>query len=191
MWLVHSDVFTISMTGSRESFEDNQNCRRAIFCGINIEGEDVLNNGQQPLGSIRISIGWMTRYDDIEKWLDFLDEVILKGIGLNQNVIFTRALGANQENFTVSLKNIYIYPIKSCAGQSVDRWPLTSYSLLYDREWMIIDQYFNPLTLKRLPLLSQVQSRIDLTRRQLILSAGNHSDFVIDIDHGLLLSRLS
>ena len=81
----------------------------------------------------------------------------------------------------------YIYPIKSCAPQSIHRWPLTPYSLLYDREWMIIDQHLNPLTLKRLPLLSQIRPTVNLQENQLILHATDHQPFVLDFDQGKMI----
>jgi hypothetical protein len=52
---------------------------------------------------------------------------------------------------------------------------------------MIVDQNFNPLTLKRLPLLSQIKPVINLQENQLILNAKNHSAFIIDIKNGLLV----
>lgn len=149
-----------------------------------MEGEDVLNEGHQPLGSIRLSLGWMSRYEDIIVWLNFLREIVLNGLGIVQ---IPSVLDENRNNrSTVVLTNIYIYPIKSCGAFAVQEWPLTSLSLLYDREWMIIDQNFNPLTLKRLPCLSQIRPVINLQQHQLILHANNHSDFILDIDQSLL-----
>lgn len=127
----------------------------------------------------------MSRYEDIQIWINFLRQIILQGIGIASSLSSSIENGHDEEmNFI--LTNIYIYPIKSCSSISVKEWPLTSLSLLYDREWMIIDQKLNPLTLKRLPLLSQIKPSIDLKQNQLILNAKNHSSFIIDINNGLL-----
>jgi hypothetical protein len=124
----------------------------------------------------------MSRYEDIQGWIDFLHEIILQGIGIAP---LLPSLTNNNEENNLILTKIYIYPIKSCASISVNEWPLTSISFLYDREWMIIDQNFNPLTLKRLPLLSQIKPYINLKQNQLILNADNHPSFIIDINNGL------
>ncbi|UJR27990.1 hypothetical protein I4U23_009248 [Adineta vaga] len=178
--------------GSRKSFETNHECRRGLFCGTNHDGEDVIDSGQQPLGSIRLSLGWMSRYEDIQTWINFLRQIILQGIGIapllpssieNNNVF--------NENINLMLTHMYIYPIKSCAPLSVTEWPLTSIAFLYDREWMIIDQNNNPLTLKRLPSLSQIKPFIDLKQNQLILNANNHSSFIININNDFEIIKSS
>ncbi|CAF4668647.1 unnamed protein product, partial [Rotaria magnacalcarata] len=56
-------------------------------------------------------------------------------------------------------------------------------SFLYDREWMVMDQNLNPLTLKRLPALSQIKPAINSEKNQLILNATNHPSFIIEINN--------
>jgi molybdenum cofactor sulfurtransferase len=179
-------IILIYILGSSKSFENNHQCHRGLFCGSNIDSEDVIDSGYQPLGSIRLSLGWMSRYEDIQSWIHFLQQVILQGIGRASDRLALPISNGYHEEIKLILTNIYIYPIKSCSSISVKEWPLTSLSLLYDREWMIIDQNLNPLTLKRLPLLSQIKPMINLEQNQLILNAKNHSSFSIDINHGLL-----
>ncbi|CAF0933610.1 unnamed protein product [Rotaria sp. Silwood1] len=169
--------------GSSKSFENNQQCRRGIFCGTNSDGEDVLDSGHQPLGSIRLSLGWMSRYEDIQCWINFLRQIILQGIGIAPLLPSVSIDNGYNEEISLILTHIYIYPIKSCGSISVKEWPITSISFLYDREWMIIDQNLNPLTLKRLPSLSQIKPSINLKQNQLILNANNHPSFIIDINN--------
>jgi molybdenum cofactor sulfurtransferase len=172
--------------GSNKSFENNHECHHGLFCGTNTDGDDVLDNGHQPLGSVRLSLGWMSRYEDIQYWIDFLQKIILQGIGIAPCRPLLSIENGYNEEINLILTDIYIYPIKSCSSISVKEWPLTSLSLLYDREWMIIDQNLNPLTLKRLSSLSQIKPFINLKQSQLILNANNHSSFIIDINNGLL-----
>jgi hypothetical protein len=144
----------------------------------------VIDSGRQPLGSIRLSLGWMSRYEDITRWIDFLRQVIVQGIGATP---LSPPLSIDDEHddaMSLILTDIYVYPVKSCGAFAVQEWPLTSLSLLYDREWMIIDQHSNPLTLKRLPALSQIKPSIDLKENRLILNASNVSPFVLQIDQG-------
>ncbi len=37
------------------------------------------------------------------------------------------------------LVGLYLYPIKSCAPQQEQRWPVGPNGLLYDREWALLD----------------------------------------------------
>ena len=124
----------------------------------------------------------MSRYEDIQGWIGFLRQVILQGIGIAP---LLPSLPITNEETNFILTHIYIYPVKSCGSISIKEWPLSSISFLYDREWMIVDQNFNSLTLKRLPLLSQIKPSINLETNQLILNANNHSSFIIDINNGL------
>ncbi|CAF3361653.1 unnamed protein product [Rotaria socialis] len=170
--------------GSSKSFENDHECRRGLFCGTNADGDDVLDSGRQPLGSIRLSLGWMSRYEDIQCWIHFLRQFILQGIGIAPQLPSSVPTdnGCDEEKNLI-LTHIYIYPIKSCASILVKEWPLTSMSFLYDREWMIIDQNLNPLTLKRLPALSQIKPSINSEQNQLILNATNHPSFIIEINN--------
>jgi uncharacterized protein YcbX len=124
----------------------------------------------------------MSRYEDIQSWINFLQKIILQGIGIEPCLPLLSIENGYNEEINLILTDIYIYPIKSCSSISVKEWPLTSLSFLYDREWMIIDKDLNPLTLKRLPLLSQIKPSINLKQNQLILNANNHSSFIIDIN---------
>jgi uncharacterized protein YcbX len=45
---------------------------------------------------------------------------------------------SNGENVTLS--GLYVYPIKSCAGISLQRSGLTATGLLHDRRWMLVDE---------------------------------------------------
>lgn len=52
-------------------------------------------------------------------------------------VLLRRWLSAsNKDRLTV--KQLYVYPVKSCAGVCVDSWPLGRRGLLCDRNWMIV-----------------------------------------------------
>ena len=144
----------------------------------------MIDSGRQPLGSIRLSLGWMSRYEDIQSWINFLQEVILHGIGIASSHSSLSICNEHSEEIHLILTNIYVYPVKSCSAMSVQEWPLTSLSLLYDREWMIVDQNFHPLTLKRLPALSQIKPTIDLKENQLMLNAKDHPSLIIDIRNG-------
>jgi uncharacterized protein YcbX len=49
---------------------------------------------------------------------------------------------------------LFIYPIKSCAGVSVPRWPITGYGFEHDREFLVTDEQGNFLTQRTHPQLA-------------------------------------
>jgi uncharacterized protein YcbX len=44
------------------------------------------------------------------------------------------------ESCGVSLTGLTVYPIKSAAGISAERWEVDSFGLRHDRRWMVVDQ---------------------------------------------------
>ncbi|MGZ8190864.1 MAG: MOSC domain-containing protein [Methylococcaceae bacterium] len=67
------------------------------------------------------------------------------------------------------LSEITIYPVKSLAGISVNRWPVTKTGLQYDRKWMLVDNVGQFLSQRRLPSMALIKTA--LTVKQLLLSA--------------------
>lgn len=62
----------------------------------------------------------------------------------------------------IRLREICIYPIKSCAPYRIDtHWPLNSRGFVFDREWMIVKSSGIALTQKSEPKLCLIQPIID------------------------------
>ncbi|KAL9644445.1 hypothetical protein ABK040_016572 [Willaertia magna] len=51
----------------------------------------------------------------------------------------TKQQELNEENKLI-IKQLFIYPIKSGKGISVNEWPISKYGFLYDRNWMIVKE---------------------------------------------------
>lgn len=77
------------------------------------------------------------------------------------------------------LQQILVFPIKSLAGFSVSRWPVTATGLAYDRQWMLIDNQQQFLSQRRLPRMALIKTRIE--GEQLILSAPDQADIAIPL----------
>jgi uncharacterized protein len=69
----------------------------------------------------------------------------------------------------ITLSAITLYPVKSLAGISVFRWPVTKTGLQYDRKWMLIDNTGQFLSQRKLPQMALIKTA--LTGGRLILSA--------------------
>ncbi|XP_060103805.1 molybdenum cofactor sulfurase isoform X2 [Heteronotia binoei] len=71
----------------------------------------------------------------------------------------------------VTVTNIYLYPIKSCAAFEVAEWPVGNQGLLYDRSWMVVNQNGVCITQKQEPRLCFVQPMIDLEKKVMTIKA--------------------
>jgi uncharacterized protein YcbX len=80
---------------------------------------------------------------------------------------------------TITLSQLYLYPVKSLAGISVPAWPVTATGLQYDRQWMLIDADGQFLSQRRLPAMALIKTA--LTDTQLILSAPHQDDLYLPL----------
>lgn len=83
---------------------------------------------------------------------------------------------------SITVTDIYVYPLKSCGGMRTDSWVTGSKGLLYDREWMVVTAAGVCLTQKRGPKLCLIQPSIDLNSRLLILQFPGELHIVFSID---------
>ncbi|MFY8020344.1 MAG: MOSC domain-containing protein [Bacteroidia bacterium] len=80
--------------------------------------------------------------------------------------------------------DIFIYPIKSLGGFSVEEWPVMEEGLLHDRQWMLVDESGNFLTQRNLPQMAllKVQS-FDFDAKSFeVFSSKTQSRMVIPTD---------
>ena len=75
------------------------------------------------------------------------------------------------------LGEIILYPIKSVGGISVKQWPVVKTGLLYDRQWMLIDEHGQFLSQRKLPKMALIKTAIQ--DDQLMVSAPTMTDLSI------------
>jgi uncharacterized protein len=78
-----------------------------------------------------------------------------------------------------ALSAITLYPVKSLAGISVTRWPVTKTGLQYDRKWMLVDNSGQFLSQRKLPPMALIKTT--LTDNHLILSASGMEDLSLPL----------
>ena len=61
------------------------------------------------------------------------------------------------------ISQIWVYPIKSCAGVDVRSAKLGERGLAYDRHWMLVDSTGRALTLRESPRLTQIRPQLTET----------------------------
>lgn len=68
-----------------------------------------------------------------------------------------------------TIDQLWIYPVKSCAGVSLDEVELTDTGLLYDRAWMVVDAQGRFVSQRELPRMALIQPAFKMG--QLVLRA--------------------
>ncbi|NXP99002.1 MOCOS sulfurase, partial [Vidua macroura] len=71
----------------------------------------------------------------------------------------------------ITVAKIYLYPIKSCSAFEVTEWPVGNQGLLYDRNWMVVNQNGVCMTQKQEPRLCLVNPSIDLKQKIMVIQA--------------------
>ncbi|KAI8767171.1 molybdenum cofactor sulfurase, partial [Biomphalaria glabrata] len=99
----------------------------------------------------------------------------------------TNEIRASSVSMTCSLTerkvtDIYLYPIKSCGAFRVSEWEMSSKGLLYDREWVLVNDTGVTIGQKREPKICLLSPYIDLTNKKLILSFPGSSSFELPLD---------
>ncbi|XP_073061585.1 molybdenum cofactor sulfurase-like [Primulina eburnea] len=131
------------------------------------DDHDVLNG--KPTGSVRVSFGYMSTFEDARKFLKFIESTFVSLPVQSAYLDLMRqrpsqplsedASGVTARYF---LKSIMVYPIKSCAGFNVESWPLSSTGLLHDREWLLKSLSGEILTQKKVPHMCYITTSVDL-----------------------------
>ena len=102
-------------------------------CGDKIDLVDGV-----PTGAVRISFGYYNTVADADKIIEMVERNFLE-TQAPTSVADEIKLSPSEKNEPICVKEICIYPIKSCAALKVDRWPVCEKGFLYDRVWAIRD----------------------------------------------------
>lgn len=122
-----------------------------------------------PTGSVRVSIGFMTGKSDVDAVLEMIKNcyVVEKTIHkLPSDYKYIR----KKPSTKVELKNICLFPIKSCGAAKITEWPLSSKGLMYDREWMIVNDDGLAVTQKNSTIMCLISPTLDLKNGTLTLN---------------------
>jgi molybdenum cofactor sulfurtransferase len=110
----------------------------------------------------------------------------------NNSSLSVRDHFINNRNSEGVLQQIVLYPIKSCGGFTVlDKWPITSTGLKYDRQWMLINTSGVCITQKNNKLMCLIRPKIDLETKMLILSYAKHKRICVPISAGTKCENLA
>jgi molybdenum cofactor sulfurtransferase len=81
-----------------------------------------------PTGAVRVSLPYCCTFEDIEKFVGFIDENFVE----KSPPLSLAAVSMSKSNM-LTLVKIIVYPIKSCEGFEVSQWDIGVDGLCYDR----------------------------------------------------------
>uniref|UniRef100_A0A8D0H6U7 Molybdenum cofactor sulfurase n=1 Tax=Sphenodon punctatus TaxID=8508 RepID=A0A8D0H6U7_SPHPU len=152
----------LSQTTPRETITESTGSPRENICTSN----NVANK-----------LPWKTINSDTELW----NNSCMAGKTMNfqppvtesegNSITPSIATGPRSGRKPITVTNIYLYPIKSCSAFEVTEWPVGSQGLLYDRNWMIVNQNGVCITQKQEPTLCLIQPLIDREQNIMIIKA--------------------
>ncbi|GAM28706.1 hypothetical protein SAMD00019534_118820 [Acytostelium subglobosum LB1] len=159
------------------------------------DDKDIMDG--KPTGSIRVSLGYMSNFEDIYEFIQFLRETFINECvymsgqmtGLSQSPLGSSSdvningHSRQQQQSDIYLLEINVYPVKSCGAFKTDHWEIGPSGLLYDREWTLIDRNGIYLNQKKIPTLSLITTSLDLKQNILTLSAPGMKTLQLPLDY--------
>ena len=89
-----------------------------------------------PTGAVRVSFGYYNTKADVDRLLDMLERNFLETKAMKSSLQSPESVAGSE---AIYIKEIALYPIKSCGGMKVKTWPVCERGFLYDRLWAIRD----------------------------------------------------
>ncbi|XP_058827934.1 molybdenum cofactor sulfurase 3-like isoform X2 [Topomyia yanbarensis] len=146
-------------------------------CG---DANDLIDG--QPTGSVRLSFGYMTRKEDVDRLVEMIEKCYVK-ILVPSNISRKQITSSYKNYDQAVLKMICLFPIKSCGAFKITTgWPLCRKGLKHDREFVIVDENGVVLTQKKLTEMCLICPKINLETNELTLSHPSLSNFVLDMN---------
>ena len=146
--------------------------RRGKKCGDELDLVDG-----RPTGVVRASLGKDSKWEDVDALVEFLRAHFVDA----EPAVEEEDGGGARE---LMLESLHVYPLKSCAGMAVRRWPLDAASgrLRYDREWALVDGAGSTMRLSAHPKMATIVPTIDLHARTLELRAPGLAPLVLPLN---------
>jgi molybdenum cofactor sulfurtransferase len=134
-------------------------------------GCDESANGAVVSATVRVSLNVANTRQDVDRFVGFIRRFFVQT--QTPGVV---AQGVTAPPSTYHLRQLLVYPIKSCAAQHIQpgqRWPLTPEGLRHDREWVLVDtQTGKALSQKKHHRMALIRSTIDLETQMMQIAFG-------------------
>ena len=146
-----------------EPWEMKQNFTSGFRCGAE---NDIMSG--KPTGVVRASLGAMSTIADVDSFVNFVSEFYRDELLPSIQTVPT-PLSRSLANLYV--RDIFVYPIKSCGGFHVPTgvdWEVRPEGLAWDREWCLVHRGSGQaLSQKRHPRMALIRPFLDFDRGEL------------------------
>ena len=117
--------------------------------------------GGKPTGMLRVSLGAMSNMQDLETFVEFVEEFFVDDTGVPRHAEMSPILGRE-----LYVETLTVYPIKSCGGWAIPPdvvWDVRAEGLAWDREWCLVHQGTRrALSQKKFPKMALLRPSLDL-----------------------------
>ena len=120
----------LSYSDMRKNFSEGMRCGDTL---------DIL--GGKPTGVVRVSLGAMSTWKDVQTFVDFVQELFVETKSMVKLAHISPPNSSRGEISTV--ESLRIFPIMGCSGRKVPNhisWPIGATGLAWDREWCVVRQ---------------------------------------------------
>lgn len=136
----------------------------------------------RPTGAIRVSLGYPSIREDCDRFIGLLRRFFLDGKGPEATLPAEDEISEHAGG-EVRISGLCLFPLKSCGGFEVQKWPLGPQGLLYDREWAVVGTRGAALSCKTVPELLRLHPTLDLSNRLLRVAAERFPSIELSLDH--------
>ncbi|KAK5882061.1 hypothetical protein CesoFtcFv8_020687 [Champsocephalus esox] len=203
LYNIHVRTGCFCNTGACQSFLgiSNEQIKRNLQAG-HVCGDSLDLVEGQPTGSVRVSFGYMSTFEDCQKFLNFVSECFVEkpvtvdqvrleklkaataaSYGVDEDIPIRITNGEISRGGAYTLTNIYIYPIKSCGAFEVQDWPVGPLGLRYDRSWMVVNGNGVCLSQKRERRLCLIRPEVHLPSNKLLLQASGMDTILVPLEN--------
>lgn len=160
----------------------NEDLKKQHIMG-HVCGDDIDLIDGVPTGSSRVSFGYMTTKENVDKLVQVIRECYAEGA--ERSIVKGEVERQEAKSEKPRLKSIRIYPIKSCGAMVINgSWNITNKGLKYDREWIIINGHNGTsMTQKNETRMCMIQPFIDETHKILRLEFPDFPSIEIALDN--------
>jgi molybdenum cofactor sulfurtransferase len=160
--------------GLKDEDVQNNYYTNGHVCGDHV---DIIEG--QPTGAVRVSFGKDSLWEDLDYLVSYVERTFVN-VNMNEPRPTVKSQLGSVE---AELKEVYIFPIKSCAAQRVKSWALENETgrLIFDREFALVDTSGTAMRLQKYPQMSQIKPRVDLESMTMTVSAPGCEDLIMSV----------
>ncbi|GAX11348.1 molybdenum cofactor sulfurtransferase [Fistulifera solaris] len=148
-------------------------------------GDDVDLIEGKPTGAVRISLGKDSMWEDIDVLIGFLDRVYVQRKQQHENRHNARSEKLKPD---LVLTELYVFPIKSCAAQRVQRWPVVQGQLWMDRAFCLVNESGQALRLSTHSKMARIRPHLSFELNEMTVTAPGMDPLILSLsqqdDHG-------